>query len=141
MEFFGSRVGLLMDQFTQAFEVHLHHTPTAHGQGGLASLPAEALFDPPRPGRTDMKNLGDLVGGHRPVVSGQNPIPKILRVRSAHPWLLALRRTIAVCKTLHLRQYWRNRTIAKQALRLKWECSSKNEKGTADYSVGAFPDL
>jgi hypothetical protein len=57
--------------------------PTHRLSGGLAGFPCW-LFDPPRPGWADQKRLRDLLRWPTALVSGQNLISQVLRIRHYH---------------------------------------------------------
>jgi hypothetical protein len=88
MELFSSGVGLLRHQLAQPHQIHLHNPDAAHGSGTAPSGFPPALLDPTGPGAADMKDLGDLLGGHAAIIGSKDAVTQVLGICSTHPWLL-----------------------------------------------------
>jgi len=56
--------------------------------GALADF-AFSLLEPPHLSRADQKHVGDLLRGSAALISGQDLISQMFRIRRCHPWLLS----------------------------------------------------
>lgn len=89
MQLLGGGIGMLFDQLRQLLKIDLDNSgPAPWPRPRLASFPA-ALFNPPRPGSTDLEQVGDLLRLQAAIVSREHAIPQILTIGNTHPWLLS----------------------------------------------------
>ena len=89
MQLLGRGIGMMSGQLRQLLKIDLDNSgPAPWPRLRLASFPAP-LFHPPRPGPTDLKQVGNLLRLQAAVVRRQHAIPQILTVSNTHPWLLS----------------------------------------------------